>query len=66
MKGRRAEEQIIRILQQAESGIPVADVLRENNISQGTSYEVPGLPVCSLTSTTRISPARWVQRTSKS
>lgn len=38
MKKRHSEEQIIRILKQAESGIPVADVLREHNISQGTFY----------------------------
>lgn len=38
MKKRHTEEQIIRILKQAESGIPVADVLREHNISQGTFY----------------------------
>lgn len=38
MKKRHTEEQIIRILKQAESGIPVADLLREHNISQGTFY----------------------------
>jgi putative transposase len=38
MKKRHSEEQIIRILKQAESGIPVADLLREHNISQGTFY----------------------------
>ena len=38
MKKRHTEEQIIRILKQAETGIPVADVLREHNISQGTFY----------------------------
>jgi len=38
MKKRHTEEQIIRILKEAESGIPVADVLREHNISQGTFY----------------------------
>ena len=38
MKKRHSEEQIIRILKEAESGIPVADLLREHNISQGTFY----------------------------
>lgn len=38
MKKRHTEEQIIRILKEAESGIPVADLLREHNISQGTFY----------------------------
>ena len=38
MKKRHTEEQIIRILKQAETGIPVADLLREHNISQGTFY----------------------------
>ena len=38
MKKRYTEEQIIRILKQAESGIPVADLLREHNIVQGTFY----------------------------
>lgn len=38
MKKRHTEEQIIRILKQAESGMPVADLLREHNISQGTFY----------------------------
>lgn len=38
MKKRHTEEQIIRILKQADSGIPVADLLREHNISQGTFY----------------------------
>lgn len=38
MKKRHTEEQIIRILKQAESGVPVPDLLREHNISQGTYY----------------------------
>ncbi len=38
MKKRYTEEQIIRILKQAEGGIPVADLLREHNIAQGTFY----------------------------
>ena len=38
MKKRYTEEQIIRILKQSESGISVADLLREHNIAQGTFY----------------------------
>jgi len=38
MKKRYTEEQIIRILKQAESGKPVADLLREHTIAQGTFY----------------------------
>ncbi len=38
MKKRYTEEQIIGILKQAEMGIPVADLLREHNIAQGTFY----------------------------
>jgi putative transposase len=38
MKKRHSEEQIIRILKEAESGMPVADLLRQYNISQGTFY----------------------------
>lgn len=38
MKKRHTEEQIIRILKEADSGIPVADLLREHNIAQGTFY----------------------------
>lgn len=32
------EEEIIRILKEAEAGMPVADLLRKYNISQGTFY----------------------------
>ncbi len=32
------EGEIIRILREAESGLPVADLLRKHNISQGTYY----------------------------
>ena len=38
MKKRHTEEQIIGILNEAESGMPVADLLRKHNISQGTFY----------------------------
>ena len=38
MKKRYTEEQIIRILKQVESGIPLVDLLREHNIAQGTFY----------------------------
>lgn len=38
MKKRHSEEQIIRILKEVESGLPVGDVLRRHNISQGTYY----------------------------
>lgn len=38
MKKRHSEEQIIRILKEAEAGMPVADLLRQHNISQGTFY----------------------------
>ena len=38
MKKRYTEEQIIRILKQAKSDIPVADLLREHNIAQGIFY----------------------------
>lgn len=43
MKKRHTEEQIIRILKRAEAGIPVADLLREHNISQGTFLQLFGL-----------------------
>ncbi len=33
-----SEELIIRILKEAEAGMPVADLLRKYNISQGTFY----------------------------
>jgi putative transposase len=32
------EEEIIRILKEAEAGMAVADLLRKHNISQGTFY----------------------------
>ena len=38
MKKCYTEEQIIHILKQAESGIPVAALLRKHNIAQGTFY----------------------------
>ncbi len=38
-KGKRyKEEEIIRILKEAESGLPIADLLRKHNISAGTYY----------------------------
>ncbi len=38
-KGKRyKEEEIIRILKEAESGLPIADLLRRHNISAGTYY----------------------------
>ena len=38
-KGKRhKEEEIIRILKEADSGLPVADLLRKHNISAGTYY----------------------------
>lgn len=37
-KSRFNEEQIIRILQQHEQGLKVADLCREHNISEGTFY----------------------------
>lgn len=33
-----SEEEIIRILKEAENGMPVSDLLRQYNISQGTFY----------------------------
>ena len=33
-----SEEEIIRILKEAEAGMAVADLLRKYNISQGTYY----------------------------
>jgi putative transposase len=38
MKKRHTEEQIIGILNEAQAGMPVADLLRKHNISQGTFY----------------------------
>jgi len=38
MKKRHSEEQIIGILNEAQAGMPVADLLRKYNISQGTFY----------------------------
>jgi putative transposase len=38
MKKRHTEEQIIGILNEAQSGMPVADLLRKHNIAQGTFY----------------------------
>lgn len=37
------EEEIIRILKEAENGMPVADLLRQYNISQGTYYRWKGI-----------------------
>lgn len=37
-----SEEEIIRILKDAESGMPVADLLRQHSISQGTYYRWKG------------------------
>lgn len=39
MKGKRySEEQIIRILAEAEAGMKVADVIRKHGIAEGTFY----------------------------
>jgi len=38
MKKRHTEEQIIGILNEAQAGMPVADLLRKHNIAQGTFY----------------------------
>jgi putative transposase len=38
MKKRHTEEQIIGILNEAQAGMPVVDLLRKHNISQGTFY----------------------------
>lgn len=37
-----SEEEIIRILQEAEGGTPVADLLRKHGVSQGTYYRWKG------------------------
>ena len=38
-KGKRyKEEEIIRILKEAEGGLPVGDLLRKHNVSAGTYY----------------------------
>ena len=37
-RNRFTEEQIIRILQEAEAGLPVADVCRKNNCSEQSFY----------------------------
>lgn len=39
MKSRFSEEQIIGILKQQESGIPTAQVCRENGVSSATFYK---------------------------
>jgi hypothetical protein len=38
VKKRHAEEQIIGVLNEVEAGMPVSDLLRKHNISQGTFY----------------------------
>lgn len=35
---RHTEEEIIRILKESASGVPVADLLRKHNIAKGTFY----------------------------
>jgi|TARA_B100001964_G_C14168634_1_gene570358 putative transposase len=37
-KRRHSEEEILRILKEGESGLPVAEVLRKHGICQGTYY----------------------------
>ncbi len=37
-KGKRYKEEIIRILKEAESGLPVTELLRKHNIAAGTYY----------------------------
>ena len=39
MKGRFNEEQIIGLLKQQEAGVTVAQLCRDNNVSQGTFYK---------------------------
>jgi putative transposase len=38
MKKRHTEEEILRILREAEQGKPLADLLREHGIAAGTYY----------------------------
>ncbi len=38
MKKRFTEEQIVRVLQEAESGTPVRDICRKYNVSEQTFY----------------------------
>lgn len=38
MKKRHTEEEILRVLREAETGKPLADLLREHGISAGTYY----------------------------
>jgi putative transposase len=37
-KKRHTEEEILRILKEGESGMPIADLLRKHGICQGTYY----------------------------
>jgi putative transposase len=40
MKGKRfTEEQIIKVLKQAETGLPAKELCRQHGISQGTFYK---------------------------
>ena len=39
MKGRFSEEQIIGLLKQQEAGVTVAQLCRDNNVSQATFYK---------------------------